>query len=797
MESLLGIQEIKEEDRSIGYKLVPWLSWDEWNFVSESLFSSSPDSVADALRRISGWRSRGCLPVVIEVTASIVEIRQKDPFFRENCDYEPDKDPFANMIFKFRPSHYEAEVPIGSISSRGELRLLRRCGSEDSGGSRPESLVKMSQDSAVLLKEGRVCSMKVNWEGWSGQDGVGVQAASRSEPVGSSQLVSRVSDSVEEESVSSLEEGASCRDEVNQCSESDNSLEGSSDEEGLWRLQGAESKWRLVNGVVEKTRKKTEVSIAEAADAIGIPRMLIDIRHEGSHRDLPSLHLVRLASIKALEWLKYYYWEPQKNAIPYQRDGTVNARKEIRSRLRELAFYINLMQAPQLDSSLIKERRVKQCELLRGHNKFFSRMAGNFKSSKSGGYKKQVSRTLRNLVQLYSSFPSEVVSVLLELLLKACDSSISNEVESCNNSQVDPSPGNSGTITVSSDDWKLVIMRLSSKVPELLLTMLQAVLEMIKTREAMKSEIGKIFGIVSLLFFFKWRIIQFYVDGSLGHRAEIRQIEHLSSLVTWLVRNLKEAKPMSHRGTAAEIQVSLAEADLPKATLTELLRKCLLILAPANNQLMDSALLLAHMIGNSSMIERLKKLSLLSLPSLDCTDESSEKTDVEHILLQQEDSISRAAEKLEFLKVSRMKVKMVNTEQNNDDVGKEKTAWTVAKSWNSCPIGMLPRDFGSSGILPVLDRVGDQQEVQKLTESKEHWVLNRCSTKSELSCDAELLENSSVVKKMRETVEDGELYGENALSLGSVEGQLMIGGVWKKVGEEELLAIESAVRILV
>lgn len=35
----------------------------------------------------------------------------------------------------------------------------------------------------------------------------------------------------------------------------------------------------LFNGVVEKTRKKTEVSIAVAADAIGIPRTLIDIRH--------------------------------------------------------------------------------------------------------------------------------------------------------------------------------------------------------------------------------------------------------------------------------------------------------------------------------------------------------------------------------------------------------------------------------------------------------------------------------------------------------------------------------------
>jgi len=32
--------------------------------------------------QIEAWRSRGCLPVVIEVTASIIEIQQKDPHFR-------------------------------------------------------------------------------------------------------------------------------------------------------------------------------------------------------------------------------------------------------------------------------------------------------------------------------------------------------------------------------------------------------------------------------------------------------------------------------------------------------------------------------------------------------------------------------------------------------------------------------------------------------------------------------------------------------------------------------------------
>ncbi|KAM0061105.1 hypothetical protein Hdeb2414_s0004g00132021 [Helianthus debilis subsp. tardiflorus] len=78
MEVVVGFKEGEGN-----HKLVPWISWDDWNFVTESLFSSSPHS---ALQRISAWRSRGCLPVIIEVTASIVETQQKDPFFFSSRD---------------------------------------------------------------------------------------------------------------------------------------------------------------------------------------------------------------------------------------------------------------------------------------------------------------------------------------------------------------------------------------------------------------------------------------------------------------------------------------------------------------------------------------------------------------------------------------------------------------------------------------------------------------------------------------------------------------------------------------
>ncbi|GER54747.1 las1-like family protein [Striga asiatica] len=81
MESMLGFNENLQDDVVEDKKLVPWMSWDEWKFVRGSLFSSSPNAVASALKRISTWRSRGCIPVAVEVTASIIEIQQQDPYF--------------------------------------------------------------------------------------------------------------------------------------------------------------------------------------------------------------------------------------------------------------------------------------------------------------------------------------------------------------------------------------------------------------------------------------------------------------------------------------------------------------------------------------------------------------------------------------------------------------------------------------------------------------------------------------------------------------------------------------------
>ncbi|KAK9094865.1 hypothetical protein Scep_026334 [Stephania cephalantha] len=98
MEQALGLEEGKLHFSY--YQLVPWISWDEWNFVRESLFSSSQSSIATALRRILAWKSRGCLPVLVEVTASIIETQQMDPFFRNGLtDHFLKSDEMLAMLY--------------------------------------------------------------------------------------------------------------------------------------------------------------------------------------------------------------------------------------------------------------------------------------------------------------------------------------------------------------------------------------------------------------------------------------------------------------------------------------------------------------------------------------------------------------------------------------------------------------------------------------------------------------------------------------------------------------------------
>lgn len=71
---------------------------------------------------------------------------------------------------------------------------------------------------------------------------------------------------------------------------------------------------RLVNGVSDSCQKgKVAGSVAKNADSAGLHPMLVDIRHEATHNNVPSLHMLRLAASHSLSWLYSNYWSAQSD----------------------------------------------------------------------------------------------------------------------------------------------------------------------------------------------------------------------------------------------------------------------------------------------------------------------------------------------------------------------------------------------------------------------------------------------------------------------------------------------------
>lgn len=80
---------------------------------------------------------------------------------------------------------------------------------------------------------------------------------------------------------------------------------------------------RLVNGLVDPLQLKLHaVSLNAIAVQICLPRSFVDLRHQATHQQLPSLPALLRASRDALEWLKTHYWEKQKLEVSLNPDSS-------------------------------------------------------------------------------------------------------------------------------------------------------------------------------------------------------------------------------------------------------------------------------------------------------------------------------------------------------------------------------------------------------------------------------------------------------------------------------------------
>lgn len=600
----MGHKGCQDHFSSLRYRLVPWMSWDEWNFVHEALFSTSSESVSMALNRIIAWQGRGCLPVSVEITATIKDIHQRDPFFTD-------------------------EVLEDHVLS--------------------EEVLRMAYSMAIV---------------------------------------------------------------------------------------------RLLNGVVDQSHKKRGQSINDSANSIGIPRLLVDIRHEASHNQLPTLPLLRLASKQALDWLKSHYWEPQKNVFP-------NIRPEIECRLYMLALHI-------------KRKR--------------SMRAAAFESE-IYSLKKHIKSNLRRLAQFCTAYTSEVVSVLLDVcLLKEGNLKDKFEAVVSNTFPED--------IVVVSDlefsqfsreDWKSVIDAVCLKKPDMVCLIIKTIVERIIAIEASEFEQGKLESLKNLK-----------LPSEPGALVGIKH-PHTCDLifwVTWLLRDLEMFRKAAGTGACKSVEenTSFWYGPVTKTLLQELLLDCLQSLA-YSSALSELVLIIAKLLGNNSImrtVEYLVKLRKIDQERNICAEGSLDQhstlnyigqglidnrttgaTNICNILPSEEDdkllnvnkdtslrydhdnrvsqktiafqsaSLEQAKQQLDSLKSMHTK-RIDNAVSENgrldEDLSTIEGDWIITKDWKPCAIGMLPSMSTShiGGVLPVLGRSQDKLGSGKVLVTEEERQCKRC-----------------------------------------------------------------------
>ncbi|CAI5737536.1 unnamed protein product [Hyaloperonospora brassicae] len=76
---------------------------------------------------------------------------------------------------------------------------------------------------------------------------------------------------------------------------------------------------RCVNGLVDGSQRGAyAMAVSTLAQRIGIPLWVVDLRHESTHNQLPSLSVLRFAARHLLAWLRVNYWGAQEELIREQ-----------------------------------------------------------------------------------------------------------------------------------------------------------------------------------------------------------------------------------------------------------------------------------------------------------------------------------------------------------------------------------------------------------------------------------------------------------------------------------------------
>ncbi|KAK0719787.1 Las1-like-domain-containing protein [Lasiosphaeris hirsuta] len=74
---------------------------------------------------------------------------------------------------------------------------------------------------------------------------------------------------------------------------------------------------RFVTGLLDSHQDKArKMSMYGVAKSVGLPATFVELRHQATHEQLPSLTRLRISAQKALDWIWHYYWRHLPDITP-------------------------------------------------------------------------------------------------------------------------------------------------------------------------------------------------------------------------------------------------------------------------------------------------------------------------------------------------------------------------------------------------------------------------------------------------------------------------------------------------
>ena len=109
---------------------------------------------------------------------------------------------------------------------------------------------------------------------------------------------------------------------------------------------------RMVNGICDPSQRgKAAGSVLTLSRRLGLPPMLVDLRHAATHGSLPALPALQLGATQAMGWLLERYWRQQHEqaAALEADDAGVAVRSEVTSAMKKYRKAREAAMQKQLD----------------------------------------------------------------------------------------------------------------------------------------------------------------------------------------------------------------------------------------------------------------------------------------------------------------------------------------------------------------------------------------------------------------------------------------------------------------